>query len=102
MNLIVTQSYKIVLKHVALYIVIIMLSQCTLPEKQTKEHIEYKQELSSKLYNIKTEDSLLTILNLFTEEKDDIGKMICYKHLGAVQRANAHYSKAMNSHKQGL
>lgn len=85
-----------------LFVLITTLSQCTTPKKQTEENIEYKQELSAKLYKVRNEDSLLIILKQFYEVKDDVGKMICYKHLGSLQRASSRYSDAIRNHKQGL
>ena len=100
------QSIKIVRiaaqKLVNLLVVITMLNQCTSPEIQSVEEIEYRKELSSELYKIRSEDSLQTILQQFIEEKNDVGKMMCYKRIGARQRENSRFSDAISSHQKGL
>src|SRR5690554_4494465 len=99
------QSIKIVRiaaqKLVNLLVVITMLNQCTSPEIQSVEEIEYRKELSSELYKIRSEDSLQTILQQFIEEKNDVGKMMCYKRIGARQRENSRFSDAISSHQKG-
>ena len=91
---------------VFLFAIITILTQCTSQNKKTAknkvENTEYKQELSEKLYSIRNEDSLLTILQQFSEEKNDLGKIICYKNLGSLQRAGGRISDALSSHRQGL
>ena len=89
-------------KLVILFVVIAMLSQCALPESHPEEINEYQKELSAKLYKIRSEDSLRTVMQQFTDEENDIGKMICYKQLGARQRENARFSEAISSHQKGL
>ena len=91
---------------VFLFAIITILTQCTSQNKKTAknkvENTEYKQELSEKLYSIRNEDSLLTILQQFSEEKNYFGKIICYKNLGSLQRASGRISDAISSHRQGL
>ena len=91
---------------VFLFAIITILTQCTSQNKKTAknkvENTEYKQELSEKLYSIRNEDSLLTILQQFSEEKNYFGKIICYKNLGSLQRASGRISDALSSHRQGL
>ena len=87
-------------KIVVLLLVITMLNHCTTDDKQAIKEVEYKKELSSKLYKIRNEDSLLNALFQFTEVNDNIGKMLCYKQLGLLQRENARFSDAINSHQQ--
>lgn len=102
MNQVITNARMVLQKFVILFVVITMLNQCTSPERQTEEGTLYKKELSAKLYTIRNEDSLRIALQAFVEEKDDIGKMICYKQLGSLQRMNARFSDAISSHQQGL
>lgn len=102
MNEFITQIFKTTLRIIVLYVVIRMLNQCTSSEKQTEREAEYRQELSTKLYKIRSEDSLLIALQEFTEVDDDIGKMLCYKQLGLRQRESARFSDAIDSHQQGL
>ena len=85
-----------------LFMLTVIFIQCTTPEQQTVLETEFKNELSAKLYKIRNEDSLLIILKQFSEEKNDIGKMICYKHLGSLQRASARYPEAISNHNHGL
>ena len=89
-------------KFVILLVVITLISRCTSPGKQTEEKSVYQKELSAKLYKIRNEDSLQILLQQFIEEKDNIGKMLCYKHLGLSQRESSRFSDAINSHQQGL
>src|SRR5690606_9468394 len=79
-------------KLIILFVVITMLIQCNSPRSHPEEMIEYQKELSAELYKIRHEDSLRTILQQFVEEKNDVGKMICYKQLGSRQRENARFS----------
>jgi signal transduction histidine kinase/CheY-like chemotaxis protein/Tfp pilus assembly protein PilF len=104
MNQVITNSHLNMLKRVVLLTVITMMSHCTSTEKKTDEvdKTEYREELSAKLYKIRNEDSLLIILQQFSDEKNDVGKMVCFKNLGSLQRASSKYSDALNSHKQGL
>lgn len=102
MNQVTTNVRKNIIKLVILLVVITILSQCTSPKKQTVEESEYKKDLSEKLFKIRNEDSLLIILQQFSEEKNDIGKMICYKNLGSLQRASARYPEAISNHQHGL
>ncbi len=89
-------------KYIFLFVVISMLIQCNSSVKKTVQNLEYKNKLSDKLYNIRNEDSLLIILHQFYQEGNDVGKMICYKHLGSLQRASARYPDAIYNHNQGL
>src|SRR5690554_2002578 len=89
-------------KLIILFVVITMLIQCNSPRSHPEEMIEYQKELSAELYKIRHEDSLRTILQQFVEEKNDVGKMICYKQLGSRQRENARFSDAISSHQKGL
>ena len=83
-------------------VVITTLIQCSSSDKKLEYETEYRKELSSKLYTIRNEDSLKTILQYFSEEKNDVGQMICYRHLGSLQRSTAHFSDAISNHHQGL
>lgn len=91
---------------VFLFAIIAILTQCTSQNKKKAknrvENIEYEQELSDKLHSIRNEDSLLIILQQFSEEKNYIGEIICYKNLGSLQRASGRISDAIRSHRQGL
>lgn len=102
MNLVIKYKDIALQKFVVLFILITILSQCTLPERKSEESSEYKKELSSKLYTIRNEDSLLIFLQQFVEKDDDIGKMVVYKQLGSRQREDARFSDAISSHQQGL
>ena len=82
--------------------VITLLSQCTPPEKLTNENRECKKELSEKISSITDIDSLKTILQLFVEEEDEIGKMLSYKQLGSQQLQNINFSEAIYNHQRGL
>ncbi len=86
---------------VVLFFVITMLIHCTSTDKQTEQAVEYKKNISKELYKIRNEDSLLNVLLQFTEVNDNIGKMLCYKQLGLLQRENARFSDAISSHQQG-
>ncbi len=88
--------------YVFLLFLILVLNQCSSPERQAEESIQYRKELTAKLYKIKNEDSLLIALEIFEKQKDDVGIMICYKQLGARQRENARFSEAISSHKKSL
>lgn len=85
-----------------LFTVIIIFSKCYSPENQIEKDNGFNKELSEKLFTINNEDSMLTILQKFVDEKNEVGKMICYKHLGSIQRSNARYPDAIHSHRQGL
>jgi signal transduction histidine kinase/AraC-like DNA-binding protein/ActR/RegA family two-component response regulator len=89
-------------KFIILFVLITLLNQCTSPETQTEEEAEYRKELSTRLYAIRNEDSLQIALQKFIEEKNDVGKMICYKQLGSRQREKARFSEAIGSHQLGL
>ncbi len=89
-------------KFVILIVVISLLSSCSSPVIQTEEEMAYRKELSAKLYKIRNEDSLRIRLQHFIGEKDDIGKMLCYKYIGLRQRESSRFSDAINSHQQGL
>lgn len=89
-------------KIVTLFVVIALLNQCTSSESQTEQETKYQKELSAKLYKIRNEDSLQIVLQQFIEEKNDFGKMICYKQLGLRQRVSSRFSEAIDSHQQGL
>ena len=102
MSHIITHVRTASTKLVVLFFMITMLSQCTSPEKQTAEEIEYRKELSSKLYRIRNVDSLQVVLQQLIEEEEEVGKMICYKQLGSRQRENASFSDAISSHQKGL
>lgn len=102
MNQIIRLVGIAILKLVVLLAVITMLNQCTAPEYQAEDETEYRKELSTKLYKIRSEDSLQIVLQQFIEEKNEVGKMICYKQLGSRQRASARFSDAISSHQQGL
>ena len=102
MKQVVTYACMAIQKLVVLFVVIIMLSHCASPEKQAEEVVEYKTELSKKLYRTRNEDSILIALQQFTEEKNDVGKMIGYKRLGLLQRENARFSDAISSHQKSL
>lgn len=86
----------------ALLVVIISFTFCTSSQNQPEVEYDYKQELSAKLYKVRNEDSLLMVLHQFSEKNDEVGKMIGYKNLGALQRARGHISDAISSHKLGL
>lgn len=102
MNKVKIYAQMAIIKLVLFLVVVSMLSQCSQHEKQKEEESKYKKELSDKLYTIRNEDSLLIILQQFSEKKDDVGKMICYKHLGCMQRTSAHFAGAISNHKKGL
>ncbi len=89
-------------KFVILLAITALLGCCTSPGGQTDSNTEYRKELSARLYKIRNEDSLQIVLKQFAEEKNDVGKMICYKQLGSRQRENAHFSDAISSHHKGL
>lgn len=89
-------------KLIVLFVFIAMLSHCTSHERQIDEETEYKKKLSSKLYKIRNEDSLQIALQQFIKENNDIGKMICYKQLGSLQRENSRFSDAISSHHESL
>lgn len=91
-----------VLRFVVLFVVISVLSQCTSAVDETREELEEKKALLSDLYTIHSEDSLLLALQQFSEEDNAVGKMIVYKQLGILQRENARFSDAINSHQQNL
>ena len=101
-----TQSNLITLtavqKFVIFFFLITILPHCTSPEKQKEEDAGYRKEISAKIYTIRDEDSLLSVLQQFIEERNDLGKMICYRQLGSSQRANARFADAINSHQEGL
>ena len=102
MNQVTTHTRHAMQKFVVLFVVITMLIQCTSSERQTEEESEYRKELSAKLYKIRNEDSLQIVLQQYIKEKNDVGKMICYKQLGSRQRESARFSDAISSHQQGL
>lgn len=102
MNQVTIHARMIAQRLVILFAVIVMFSQCILPKKQPEGSSEYKKELSSKLYAIRNEDSLRSVLYRFVEEGNDLGKMLCYKQLGSLQRRNSRFSDAISSHQQGL
>src|SRR5690554_1527688 len=102
MNQVITQLLMATQKYFILFVLIIILNQCTSSEMQTEQETQYRKELLSKLYSIRDEDSLLIHLQHFIEEKDDVGKMISYKQLGSRQRESARFSEAINSHQEGL
>ena len=102
MNRIIISYYTAIKVIIALCLVITSFSMCKYPKKQPEIENAYKQELAEKLYKIRSEDSLLMVLQQFMESKDDVGKMICYKNLGALQRAEGRIPDAISSHKQGL
>ena len=89
-------------KIVILLVLITGLIQCASPEKHTENNTEYKKQLASTLYKTRSEDSLLIVLQQFTEAKNEVGKMLVYKHLGLRERENARFSDAISSHQQGL
>ncbi|MDY0102297.1 MAG: ATP-binding protein [Lentimicrobium sp.] len=89
-------------KFVILTVVILLISSCSSPVIQTEEDLAYQKELSTKLYKIRSEDSLRIRLQQFTGAKDDFGKMLCYKYIGLRQRESSRFSDAINSHQQGL
>ena len=89
-------------KLVILFLVITALTQCTSHNKEINVEVEYKKELSSKLYKIRDVDSLQTLLDHFTKQNDDIGKILSYKQIGIRQRENARFSDAIDSHQKNL
>ena len=94
--------HMVMQKFVIVTVVILLLSSCSSPIIQTEESKAYRKELSAKLYKIRDKDSLQIVLKQFTEEQNDVGKMICYKQLGSRQRESARFSDAIGSHHQGL
>lgn len=91
MNQVITHARMATQMLVILFVVTAMLNQCTLPERQTEEETEYRKEFSVKLYKIRDENSLRIVLHQFIEKKYDVGKMICYKQLGSLQRKRTRY-----------
>ncbi len=89
-------------KFIILFVVITLLSCCTSPVEQTEDDTDYRKELSTKLYKTRNEDSLQLLLQQFTEEKNNVGKMLSYKQIGSRQRESSRFSEAINSHQQGL
>ena len=102
MNKFITFAYLTTKRIAILLFVVIIFSQCTSPENKTEENTDYKQELSSTLWKTKDVDSLEIMLNNFTEQNDEIAKMLTYKVIGVRQRENARFSEANNSHHEGL
>ena len=102
MNQLTTLLRLSIPKFVILIVMIALLCCCTTPNKQTEEKTEYRKELSEKLYKVRNEDTLQVLLQQFIKEKDDVGKMLCYKQIGSSQRVNSRFSDAINSHQQGL
>ena len=102
MDKIIRNTCMIAQKVLIIFVMIVSLNQCTSPETQTEQEAENRKELLSKLYSIRSEDSLEIVLQHFIEKKDDVGKMISYKQLGFRQRENARFSDAISSHQQGL
>lgn len=94
--------HKAIQKLVILVVVIALLSRCTSPGKETEEAAANRKDLSAKLHKIRNEDTLQIFLQKFIEEKNDAGKMLCYKQIGLRQRENSRFSDAIKSHQQGL
>ena len=94
--------YKAIQKLIYVFVLITTFIQCNSSSKQLEEESEYRQELSAKLYTIRNEDSLKTILHRFSKENNNVGKMICYRHLGSLQRSTAHFPDAISNHNEGL
>lgn len=102
MNKVIKQSFIAIQELLILFFSITLLIQCTSSEVQTEQESQYREELLSKLYSIRSEDSLKIVLQRFVEENNDVGKMITYKQLGFRQRENARFSDAISSHQQSL
>ena len=102
MNQLITHLHMAIQKLVVLFILIALLIHCSSPEKQTEEVAEYKKELSDKLYKARNEDSLQLLLRQYIKEKNELGKMLCYKYIGLRQRESSRFSEAIKSHQQGL
>ena len=98
----ITQDLMAFQKLFFLFVVNLIFIQCSSPENQLEKESEYGKELSAKLYTIRNEDSLQILLKQFSDRNDEIGKMICYKNLGSLQRASASYDDAISNHHKGL
>jgi len=89
-------------KLVILFLVIITLNYCTLPEVEQESYLETKQKLIDELSDIDSLDSLNLYLNDFIGQKNDFGKMICFNRQGIIFRRESRFFDAINSHKEGL
>ncbi len=102
MNQLIIHLRKSLQNLVVLFILTALLIHCSSPEKQTEEVAEYKKELSYKLYKVRNEDSLQILLRQYMKEKNELGKMLCYKYIGLRQRESSRFSEAIKSHQLGL
>ena len=102
MNRITIHDLMAFQKFIFLLLVNLIFIQCSSPENQLEKESVYEKELSAKLYTIRNEDSLQILLKQFSDRNDEIGKMICYKNLGSLQRASARYDDAISNHQNGL
>ena len=102
MNKYINQINMAMQKYVVLFVIVLLHSGCSSPEKQTESETAYRKELADKLYKERNEDSLKVLLQQFIEKDDKLGEMLSYKQIGSRQRESARFSDAINSHQQGL
>ncbi len=102
MKLKYNQWFKIGQRTTVLVLISCIMSFCGLHEQDLEEERVYRNELSSKLYNTKSEDTLRLMLQQFLGENNDVATMLTYKQLGRNQRENARFTEAIASHQEGL
>lgn len=83
-------------------LIVVLFNFCSSSENDKEEELASRKELNDKIYNNKNEDSLLLMLEQFTQEGNHYGVMLCHKQLGLYMRENARFIEAIDHHQEGL